>query len=258
MADQIQQQRPKKSSAFWTAFFTSLFVSVITSTLMYKYGSSFLDKLFQKKVEVPNLVGLTLDHAKLLLSTKKLQILVQEEIYSEEIEQGKIAKQSPLAGSVVDEGTSVSIFLSKGKEKVVVPVLVSLKLEEAQSQILSIGLSIGSVKYELSKQIPEGKVISSEPPAGQEVPKGTPINLLVSQGMPKIATPMVVVPDLYGKTLPEASSILSSYGLVLGKINKTTNIEQEFDIILNQSPKAGSKVPKGSAISVTINSEAEE
>jgi len=258
MSEQTQQQKLKKSGVFWTAFFTSIFVSIITSALMYKFGSSFLDKLFQKKVEVPNLIGLTLDHAKLLLSTKKLQVLVQEEIYDEQIEQGKIAKQSPLAGSTVDEGSAVSIFLSKGKEKVVVPVLASLGLEDAQSLILKAGLSIGEVKYELSKQIADGKVISSEPPAGTEVVKGTSVNLIVSQGSPKVVVPMVTVPDLYGKTLPEASSILASQGLVLGKIKKTTSVKDEFDIILEQSPKAGSKIPKGSAVSVTINAEAEE
>ncbi len=259
MTEQIQQQKPKKSGVFWTAIFVSFFVSIITSALMYKYGSSFLDRLFQKKVEVPNLVGLTLDHAKLVLSAKKLNIVVQEKVYNDQIEQGKIAKQEPLAGSIIDEGSTVSVSLSKGKEKVIIPVLTSLKLEEAQNKIISSGLAIGEIKYEISNQISEGKIISSDPQAGKEVEKGTPINLVVSiKEKSRKVIPKVTVPDLYGKTLPEASSILSSYGLVIGKIDKITSIQHEFDIILNQSPKPGSKIVKGSAVSVTINTEAEE
>jgi len=45
--------------------------------------------------------------------------------------------------------------------------------------------------------------------------------------------------------------------LVLGNIKKVCDEDKNFDIIISQSPKAGSTVPMGTKIDVVYNAESE-
>jgi len=94
-------------------------------------------------------------------------------------------------------------------------------------------------------------VIRTVPEAGSKVPEVFSVELVVSEG-----APLVTVPSLYGKTVSAARRILEARGLKLGSVNYVTDVERPFDIIIGQSPKAGSSVPKGSKVNVTVNAEA--
>lgn len=248
-----------KTLSFWSVVLTSIIVSLIISLVTYKFIGPYLDELLKKEVEVPNVSNLEVEHAKLILESKNLNPKIQDEIFSSEIPKGKIAKQNPLPGILVKENSEVLLFVSKGTEKVIIPFLNFLSVEDAKSQLTVLGFNVGEIKYENSNAVPKDRIISSEPVGGSEVEKGTTINLIVSKGAkprPKPLPPKVIVPDLTGKTLPEAQEILFANGLILGKISKTTDITKEFDIILKQTPGPNTKVPKGTAVKVTINAEA--
>ncbi|MFH2070441.1 MAG: PASTA domain-containing protein [Elusimicrobiota bacterium] len=245
---------------FWISLATSVLVSLIISALMVKFGAPLLEKLFIKKTEVPNLKGVILSEAKQILENRGFITVVSGEKYNDEIPAGSVTGQSPIAGLILPEKSKIEIIISKGKEKVSVPVLFSLSKEEATAQLTSLGLSVGDVSSEKSAGVPKGRVISCIPATGTEVEKGTVIDITVSAGAPvkRAVIVKVSVPNLWGKTLPEAQALLDSRGLKLGRISRTTSIDHDFDIILRQKPAAGSSVPKGSSVEVTINAETEE
>jgi len=54
---------------------------------------------------------------------------------------------------------------------------------EAQSEILSAGLSIGNITYTFSESIPAGQITSQSPASNQSVHYGTYVNLVVSSGI---------------------------------------------------------------------------
>ncbi|MDI6640976.1 MAG: PASTA domain-containing protein [Elusimicrobiota bacterium] len=252
----------KKSTSLWTVILVTILVSFIVSIITYKFVGPQLDELLKKQIEVPNVCNLELEHAKLILGSKRLQVQIQGEVFNNEIPAGKIANQNPLPGIVVKEGTTVALFVSKGKEKVTVPILNFLTAGDAENQLTAVGLILGKIEYTESTAVPKDRIISSDPIGGSEVDKGTVVNVTVSAGAPpkakpKVVIPKVTVPDLTDKTVQEALEILSSKGLILGKIYKRTDITKEFDIILNQNPPAGSSINKGSAVEVTVNAEAE-
>ncbi|MEW6040104.1 MAG: PASTA domain-containing protein [Elusimicrobiota bacterium] len=248
----------KHGMGFWGVFGNALWISLLVSIVTGRYILPLLDELLKQKVEVPNLRGAKVDHAKTLLESKGLFIMAMGESHDNEVPAGDIASQTPLAGSVVDKKSTVTVVLSKGKPKVRIPVLFQLPLEDAKLQLAALGLAVGNVESKQSPTVSTGRIISCEPQAGTDVDKGTSVNLVVSEGVkaPKIVK--VSVPDLKGKTVDAAQSLLSQRGLVLGKITKKTDENADFDIILDQNPKPGASVVKGSGVSITINAEGEE
>ncbi|OQC06310.1 MAG: Dictyostelium (slime mold) repeat protein [Candidatus Hydrogenedentes bacterium ADurb.Bin101] len=68
------------------------------------------------------------------------------------------------------------------KALTVVPDLANMPLEDAIVAIEAAGLTVGTISYECSDDVPEDCVISHEPAVGATVPTGTPVDLLVSSG----------------------------------------------------------------------------
>lgn len=68
-----------------------------------------------KQISLGNLIGLTLEQAKEYAERNDLKLTVNED-YSDTIESGRISKQSPTANSIVREGDTVTVTVSKGRE----------------------------------------------------------------------------------------------------------------------------------------------
>lgn len=71
--------------------------------------------------------------------------------------------------------------------QVAMPNVVGLSLADAQAAILAAGLVVGPVTAKPSATVPAGNVISTSPSITGTVPSGTPVNLVVSSGVPTIA-----------------------------------------------------------------------
>ena len=69
-----------------------------------------------KLVEVPDFVGKSLDAAQKTATRKGLSIIEAGSEYSEEVKEGHIISQNEVKGSKVEEGTTIEVVVSKGKE----------------------------------------------------------------------------------------------------------------------------------------------
>jgi len=244
-----------KGKIFGIAVLAALLVSFLMCVAYNLWLDKCFDNFFAKfrQVEVLDVCGIPLKQATNILREQGLVVEVSRKVEDEEVPAGAVVAQEPAQGTRVPKGSIIKLTLSKGRPLVPVPEVSGMQSSEARALIEQLGLSIGKVEMEKSSVVNKGKVIASEPPAGQEVTKGTAIMLRISSG-PELVT----VPKVIYKTLDEASRILQRAGLKLGNISKTCDIEQRFGIILRQSPGAGKKVHKGSTVSVTVNAEAEE
>ena len=240
-------------------FGIAVLAALLVSFLMCVAYNLWLDKCFNgffakfRQVEILDVRGIPLKQATNILEGQGLAVEVSSKVEDEEIPAGAVVAQEPSQDTRVTKGSIIKLTLSKGQPLVPVPEVSGMQSSEARALIEQLGLAIGKVEMEASSVVDKGKIIASEPPAGQEVVKGTAITLRISSG-PELVT----VPNVTYKTLDEASRILQRAGLKLGNILKTCDIEQRFGIILRQSPGAGEKVRKESAVSVTVNAEAEE
>ena len=139
--------------------------------------------------------------------------------------------------------------LSLGGKKVMVPNVVGMSMEEAQSTLTSddYKLTVGTITYQQSDTVKEGQVISQDPKANSAVKEGQAVNLVVSAG----AT-TATVPDLSGMTASQAEAALAKAGLT-GNSQSGYSDKVELGKVFNQDPAAGSTVPAGSTVTYTIS-----
>lgn len=120
----------------------------------------------------------------LLQNEMKLKIVEQKEAYSDEVAKGRIMAFTPIEGTRMEKGDSVTIVISKGPEPVLVHVLpfIDLDIAQVRSQMDSMNLTVGKVDEFYNDQYAAGKVIWQSVAAGTPVEPGTVIDFHVSKG----------------------------------------------------------------------------
>ncbi|KEI96971.1 protein kinase [Clostridium botulinum A2B7 92] len=200
-----------------------------------------------KKVEVPNVVGLTKEEAEKVLSEKKLKLVVAQKVKSDKKE-GTILESYPKSGEKVAENSEVRVSISSGKV-VVVPNLKGMELDSAKKAIQDSKLKLGNVKYEFNDNVAAGKIISQTPDVDAEVEEEAEISLVVSNG-PEIK--YSTVPNLIGKSIDGAQNALANAGLSMGDSKAIITEDQSLDgQVASQSIGAGQSIKQGSSVSIS-------
>ena len=122
--------------------------------------------------------------------------IIEIEQFSNTVMEDYIISTSPGAGTVVDVGSTVTLYVSKGVEvkNVTVPEILGSNIEDAKRALLARKIRIGEISYENS-EFPAGTVISSSLVAGEEVREAvTKADLVVSNGIPATAPDGILPP----------------------------------------------------------------
>ncbi len=200
-------------------------------------------------VEVPELVGHTLEEAEEMLEDSKFEYTLEPQESDEK--PGTVVEQDPKAGEEVEEGSSVTVYYSKEEEGVVVPSVADMTVEDAINKLEEMGLTVSeSNGREYSKTIPEGKVCGTDPVSGSTVKAGSSVRLIVSRG-PKSET--TTMPDLRNKTEEVALEKLADANLSAGTPSRAYSDTVPEGRIIRQSVKAGKKVEMGTTVYYTVS-----
>jgi len=68
------------------------------------------------QVAVPDVTGKSYSAAAAALGAANLNAVPIEDIFDPDVPAGKVVKTDPAVGQLVDEGTSVTVYVSKGKD----------------------------------------------------------------------------------------------------------------------------------------------
>ncbi|MBE6022377.1 MAG: Stk1 family PASTA domain-containing Ser/Thr kinase [Cellulosilyticum sp.] len=208
-----------------------------------------------KTFSVPNVIEKTLDEAEALLKKSDLKVKVVE-VETDEVAEGIILDQDPIAGTEVKKNTLVTLQVAVGgqeedtNEEVEVPNLENLTVNEVTTQLSQLGLRVGDTTYEYDENSESGQIIGQQPSYGTKVPEGTEIDLVISRGPEKDES--ITVPNLYGSTVEEARSMLGGMNLSLGRQTEEES-DEPAGTIIRQSVSVGSSVEAGTKINVTVS-----
>ncbi|MGA1212671.1 MAG: PASTA domain-containing protein, partial [Solirubrobacterales bacterium] len=129
-------------------------------------------------VQVPALVGLTLEAARQRLSAKGLELSSTEE--ESDRPAGEVTGQSPDAGTRVEPGSTVELTVSSGGPATVpLPNLVGQLRRDAVQAVRDLGLVPVVVEQETTVQPQDGRVISQDPAGGESVAPGGRVTLTI-------------------------------------------------------------------------------
>ena len=135
--------------------------------------------LAPEKKEVPKVVGKQLIQAREQLERAGFE--VQTERVRSQVEFDQVLDQDPNAGDEAEEGSTVTLEVSRGPGNALVPTVAGLPREQALKELERAGLKV-SVEERASDDVREGYAIRTTPEAGRSVVKGSRITLFVSTG----------------------------------------------------------------------------
>jgi len=196
----------------------------------------------KERYAVPNLQGLKIEVAENLLKDNKLILGEVVEEFSTEFPKGFIMRSAPTAGERIKRDSQVNIFVSKGIEQIGVSSYKGKSGEQALNELTEAGFEVDT-RYIFSEDLPIGAVISQSPEAG-ELDKGSKITLLVSKG-----SEFVFIPNIF--SLTQAKAVATLKDLELKVIVKTVG-NKKTKVVTNVAPKVGTKVKRGSTVTITV------
>jgi eukaryotic-like serine/threonine-protein kinase len=196
---------------------------------------------------LPNVVGKTFEDASARLQKAGFPTQQGESRFTRNTPPNIVLQEDPPAGSRQKRGTTVVLALSAGQKSAEVPVTTNMSQQQARIAIENTGLTFGSVTEQLSDQ-PRGLVIASSPPAGTTVPLPGSVNVVLSKGP---AT--VQLPDLYGRSMGEARSMIEQLGLRVAGVSRDTSSLQPENTVIRQFPAAGQTISAGGPVSLTVS-----
>lgn len=133
-----------------------------------------------RQVRVPSVVGLREQEAQTQLSSAGFGMVVQERRPTQDYPVGTVISQDPENGTQVRQGEQIYVVLAAPPEKVTVPDVVDLAVDQAQQRLNEAGLEVGEIKTEFSSEVRPGQIIRQEPAAGKKVPPQTAVALWVA------------------------------------------------------------------------------
>ena len=134
-----------------------------------------------KKSTVPSVIGKNYIQAQIDITKLGLKCDTMRE-YSESVVEDYVIRTDPEAGTELEAGSTVLLYVSEGRKinKVSVPTLVGLTEDEARRQLNEIGLVAAATLVPGDKAY--GTVLTQNIQPDQQVDEGTIINLEISDG----------------------------------------------------------------------------
>lgn len=168
--------------------------------------------------------------------------------------------QDLAAQTAVSSGSSTPSSTSSVQgELITAPNLVGQEFNALQAQESSLpsaqqNYQILQSNPQFSDTIPEGCIISQQPAAGSKMTKGTAIVVVVSKG-----AALSTLPTVAGKTLPQASSAVTSAGFVPSEAEEYSDTVPKDRVIEYKSAdkkkpvKPGSQMAYGSKVTIVVS-----
>jgi serine/threonine-protein kinase len=200
------------------------------------------------QVTVPDLTGMTLDIAQAAVTQADLTLAVAGTQPSPSAP-GTVVSQNPTPGSQAVPGATVSVTTAVPvPTQQQVPDLVGMDQITAQNALAPTGLTLNVTGQQPDPSQAVGTVLTQDPPAGSMAAPGTAVDVVV------VAPPSantVIVPDVRGSTQPAATAALTGAGLTVTTLTQASS--GPAGTVLSQSPLPQSRVPTGSAVSITVS-----
>jgi serine/threonine-protein kinase len=202
---------------------------------------------------VPSVLELSQSEAKELLENSGFLVSVKEG-YSSTVREGYVMSQSPEAEEELEEGGTVTIYVSLGVQEEEKRTLtlddLSGKTEEDVTSYLEANGLVKQTTSKYSDSVSAGYIISTSPAAGSTVTEGDTITLIVSAGPEQ---KMTEVPKITDITEAEAKAALTDANLSVGDVSYVYSSSYAEGVVMAQDVKAGKEVKENTSVGFTVS-----
>jgi len=209
--------------------------------------------LFSADVAIPDVAGKDLTKAISVLQDAGFKVAdEQEEVTSDEVEEGDVVKTMPAAGSKKSKGTTVTIYVSTGSSKIEILDYTGKNYYEVKGNLEAHGINVIVEKKDVESEedYEASEIIDQSVEDGKKLGSGDTITLYI----PNIVTKY---PDFTDGTytVEDVEAFCEEYGITL----KVTYVENdgsyEVDTIIDQSRKEGYTVARNTTLTIKVADE---
>jgi len=195
-------------------------------------------------IPVPNVTGQTEEAATRILKDAGFNVVVVR-AFNEFFDKDRVIGQNPQPDTNVEQGTKVTITVSRGPPLVEVPDLSNRSKADAKEILSNLDFKFKVIE-EYSLTVAEGDVINTQPAAGTSVQKGSTVTLVISKG-PK----PVVMPNVVGMTEAQARAKLEGLNLLVDVV--TVPYPGEVGVVVLQAPTDGKTIHEGDHVTIYVS-----
>ena len=200
-------------------------------------------------VEVPDVEGMTQTKAESVLEEAGFEVAAKtDKETSDEIEEGRVIETDPAAGRTIKKGTTITLVVSSGSEKITIEDYTGKNYYEIKAKLEAAGVEVQTETKDVpeSDNAEENVVLSQDVEPGEKLGKGDTIVLTI----PNIYT---VYPDFAaeGYSLVDLKSFCTDNDLTL-EVNYQEDISKKDGTIIYQNMAAGTKVSAGATLRITM------
>lgn len=160
---------------------TGITLVIVTLVLLHIYTRQ------NKSVDVPQVKGLQLKEASVLLKAQGLNLVVIDSLYNRDGIPGAIIEQVPVANSRTKSGREVFLTIySTNPPELAVPGLVDYSYRQAEALLISMGfeqLTIQEIPSEYKGLVKAVEYRGRKLQPEEKIPSGSPLTLIIGSGL---------------------------------------------------------------------------
>ena len=197
-------------------------------------------------IEIPDLTGSLQAQALNDLQSIGFQVAIENSA-DPTIPEGFVIKTQPVANTITNPDTLVTIIVSVGPEAFPVPYVVDLEADRGRYVITESGFNIGQILEVNDDNTPRGFIISQNPVAGTKLGPNSNIDIVVS-----IGPSLIEISDLSRKSTVDAVQILDTLGINYEFVEEYSE-NVTVGLISHTEPPAGELITIDEVIKVVIS-----
>ena len=197
-------------------------------------------------IAIPDVAGQTVAEAKETLKKANFEIGEEKSEASEKVEEGRIIRTDPSAGTTRKEGSKINLIVSSGKQSFQLSNYIGRKSTDVIAELKQkkVPENLIKIEEEESSESEAGTVLRQSPAAGTtyDLSKASTITLTVAKKVTSVAMPSYI-----GSSLEfTKNNLVQIVGIKEANIEvvevSTAPAGTAEGTVIEQSPKAGDKV----------------
>ncbi len=217
-----------------------------------------------ERVEVPDLVGLNEEEARVFLQQKGIVLEVIDSVQVRGYRAGEIVEQNPAPHTFVKKGRHIYLTVNSRRPRTIpVPDMTDVSYRQAKAMLEALGFVVANIVYvpsEFSGLVQQVQYEERTVAADERLPDGASVVLVVGELSSEAA--MAQVPSLTTLPYNEAQRVLEQAGFVLGAVVNDETILTDEDknaaFVWRQEPQADEVVASGKRIDLWLTTDPEK
>jgi serine/threonine-protein kinase len=232
----------------WTIGRILLVICALGATFLLFFGVALRVALRAREVQVPVLVGKSVNEASQALAALNLTLRIDPARRTDpKIPANRVMQQDPPGGVAARTQRSIHVWLSAGPQSTTVPELVGQTERSARIRLQQDGVDVDSISEFRSTNYPADAVVSQDPPPDTKAPK---VSLLLNRGEESTT---YVMPDVIGMDGVRVADALRGNGFRVTIVGSQPYPGVPADTVVRQMPQGGFRVAASDPISLEVS-----